>query len=123
MRTRIVLFTRVNRVRTILSITYLLLMVLLPWLHMPLHGSEPADEIGSAHDTCAHHHDHQDEEPHEEGDCGLCGLAVLPAELPAALNIPAALYIFSDILEVRCGYVDISSERNHQARAPPFMTV
>lgn len=90
---------------------------------MPLHSYESADAIGAAHDTCGHHHDHQNEEPQKSDDCGLCNLAILPADLPAALNVPAALYILSDIQEDSYDYADATTQRNYQARAPPFMAV
>ena len=108
--------------RTILSTLYVLLMVIVPWLHMPLHAHEQ-EAVVSAHDSCGHHHGQQEKKPESTDDCGLCSLAVLSAELPEVLAAPQVLFTFSEAPGFQSENFYPSFQKLHQARAPPSLTV
>lgn len=112
----------VNSLRTILGTLYILLMVLIPWLHMPWHGHETKAQIDTHH-ACGHHHDHQEEEPTDSDPCGLCNLVVVPVELPEILLAPRAIFTFSEPPSFRHENSTPVFQQLHQARAPPALTV
>lgn len=116
-------FRAVNLIRTIISSLYLLLMVLLPWMHMPSHGQPAEEQIQTAHACGHHHHDHEDQENPERDDCGLCSLAVVPIDLPSLFVTPEVLLTFSNNPRFTLHVSDGPLSRLHQARAPPFMSV
>lgn len=114
-------FRAVNLIRLFLSAFYLLLLVLLPWLHMPLHGQSDDEQVHTSH-ACDHHH--SDEKPTQENDgCQLCSLAVVSIDLPQIFSIPEALYTLTDASEYAVRISEPRIHVTHAARAPPYWTV
>ncbi|WP_407947783.1 DUF2946 family protein [Pontiella desulfatans] len=107
-------------IRTFLSLLYLLLMVLLPWMHMPLHAD--VSEATTCASGCGHHETPADDSD-EHDDCGLCNLAVVQAELPRVLLVPKALHVFSEGWKATPTSYSAQVSQPHQARAPPFRSV
>ncbi|QBG48836.1 DUF2946 domain-containing protein [Verrucomicrobia bacterium S94] len=110
-----------NRIRTLLSLIYLLLVVLLPWLHMPLHAHKHVQETACS--TGCTHSETPADDSHEHDDCGLCNLAAVPAELPPVLSVPKPFFVFIESLVEEYTFQTQEHWQPHQARAPPFMTV
>ncbi|MDZ8118799.1 DUF2946 family protein [Pontiella agarivorans] len=110
-----------NHIRLILSTTYLLLMVLLPWLHMPLHAHH--DVLESACSSGCSHSETPADDSHEHHDCGLCHLVVVPVELPSIFTIPKPLFVLIESFAIEYTFTNQQPRQPHQARAPPCMTV
>jgi len=109
-----------------LSILYLLLAVLLPWLHMPMHAHEHEPALVS---SCGHNHaapvseSPNSETPQEHRDCSLCQLTLVPATLPdlwvQVKNTGIVLLESAPVLLP----IDAEFIQQHQARAPPFYLI
>ncbi|MDF7809404.1 DUF2946 family protein [Pontiellaceae bacterium B12219] len=112
-----------------LSFLYLLLAVLLPWLHMPMHSHAAHEHELRVVCPCDQNHTApaseipESEEPHDHADCSLCQLTHIPVVLPE-------LWVFIknsgiSILETEPILlpVDAESIQRHQARAPPVYLI
>jgi hypothetical protein len=117
----------VNGYRIILSTLYLLLAVLMPYLHMPLHAHE--HEAVQQETTCAAHHNHHhaDEkeapEHHDGSDCRLCELTLLPADIPGVAYAPSYSGALHSAVLTETTFFFTQLHFPHEARGPPFMTV
>ena len=113
--------------RSIPIATYLLLLmgllVVLPWVHMPVHAHDHEPAMESA--TCEHGH-HEKPAPqtpdHEEHDCRLCELIVLPANKPQAFELATPVFTLIDVLVAVDSCCNPSLPSFYQARAPPLKT-
>jgi ABC-type nickel/cobalt efflux system permease component RcnA len=111
-----------------LSLLYLLLAVLLPWLHMPMHSAAHQHEPGLV-SSCDHNHtapaseSPESEKSQHHHHCALCQLAHVPAILPEVwVQIQNTGLVLSEpepmLLPVEEVHV-----HPHQARAPPFQLI
>ncbi|MDF7798789.1 hypothetical protein P4C99_04905 [Pontiellaceae bacterium B1224] len=115
-------------IRSSLSLIYLTLAVLLPWLHMPMHGEAHQHESNLV-SSCGHNHaapaseQPESEEPHHHDDCSLCELILVPADLPELCvhikNTGISIQEAKPILLP----VDEPHFHHQQARAPPFQLI
>lgn len=105
------------------------MMVLLPYLHMPLHSQEndavrtPIQLTG--HNDCDHHGP-TDEAPLEQDtpdSCSLCQLTILPVDLPIVQAISSPALTVVPPPETIISLNEAQRIALHQARAPPYMTV
>jgi len=111
-------------IRSILALLYLLMMVLLPLMHLPLHTVQSSSGSNSA---CSHDHDTSGPVEHNDTSdplhsCSLCKLMILAVDLPQPLSVPNVSSVLEEIAGLSARFGGSSPLRPHQARAPPFMT-
>lgn len=119
---------KMRLIHSSLLLFYLLLAVLLPWLHMPLHGAAHQHEPTLV-SACGHNHaapaseTPESDEPQEHHDCSLCKLTLVPSVLPDlwvhVKNTGISILESEPILLP----ADAPHIRRHQARAPPFQMI
>ena len=112
-----------KRVHTFTAGLYLLMMVLLPYVHL----MEAHHEDHSAnHTECASHETESapDKETHHDADdCSLCQLLVLAADqIETYSPVECAVTLISVVSEPAPTF-PMPPSRSAQARAPPFMLV
>lgn len=107
---------------------YLLMMVLLPFLHLSSHA--PENETVAQHHCCSQEHGQENHsgEDSEHGDtahdsCSLCQLLVLSTDTPQTAIQLHVNFSLLPTFEERELILFSAQPLMHQARAPPFMTV
>ena len=114
-----------NTFRSIPAFLYLITMVLLPYGHMPLHGTDEAQR--SEHHGCTHaHHDPDSESQPDSGtgdDCSLCNLTLLPTEIQSIHASARCAFALCTQAETITLFFSASTAFEQRARAPPFVTV